>query len=71
MTCLIADPEIRPAADYRRSAGHARLLVEELAGEIEALADDAAVMAALRRHKRRETLRIAYGDLIRGQRLTS
>ncbi|HEX3658281.1 MAG TPA: bifunctional [glutamate--ammonia ligase]-adenylyl-L-tyrosine phosphorylase/[glutamate--ammonia-ligase] adenylyltransferase [Pirellulales bacterium] len=44
-------------------------LANELAAEIDALTDEAAVMAALRRFKRRETLRISYGDLIRGQRL--
>ena len=43
-------------------------LVAEFAGEIAALGDDdQAVMAALRRFKRRETLRICYGDIIRGQ----
>ena len=46
-----------------------RLLVDELASEVETLADDSAVMAALRRLKRRETLRISYGDIIRGQPL--
>jgi [glutamine synthetase] adenylyltransferase / [glutamine synthetase]-adenylyl-L-tyrosine phosphorylase len=45
------------------------VLVAELASEVDALADGAAVSAALRRFKRRETLRIAYGDLIRGQSL--
>lgn len=44
-------------------------LVTEFAAEVLALGDPAAVMTALRRFKRRETLRIAYGDLIRGQRL--
>ncbi len=43
-------------------------LVSELSAEIDTLADDeAAVAATLRRFKRRETLRIAYGDIIRGQ----
>ncbi len=43
-------------------------LVNELTSEVDSLAgDDAAVAAALRRFKRRETLRIAYGDIIRGQ----
>lgn len=45
------------------------VLVEELAAETAALADEAAVMAALRRYKRRETLRICYGDIIGSQRL--
>ncbi len=44
-------------------------LVAEFCAEMQALTGDAAVMAALRRLKRRETLRIAYGDLIRGQNL--
>jgi glutamate-ammonia-ligase adenylyltransferase len=43
-------------------------LVAELTAEVDSLAgDDTAVTAALRRFKRRETLRIAYGDIIRGQ----
>jgi len=44
-------------------------LVEELNAEVAMLPDDAAVIEALRRFKRRETLRIAYGDIIRDQRL--
>jgi [glutamine synthetase] adenylyltransferase / [glutamine synthetase]-adenylyl-L-tyrosine phosphorylase len=45
-------------------------LVEELCAEVARIADDeAAVSAALRRFKRRETLRVAYGDIIRGQKL--
>lgn len=43
-------------------------LVDELRAEVARLADDeAAVSAALRRFKHRETLRVAYGDIIRGQ----
>jgi len=45
-------------------------IVAELCAEVSRLADDeAAVTAALRRFKRRETLRVAYGDIIRGQPL--
>lgn len=44
-----------------------RYLVEELVAEIEALEHDDAVLRALRRFKHRETLRIAYGDIIREQ----
>ena len=44
-------------------------LVEELEAEVAALTDESAIMTALRRFKRRETLRISYGDIIRGQRL--
>jgi len=42
-------------------------LVEELLTETRALATQAEVMASLRRYKRRETLRIAYGDIVRNQ----
>jgi len=46
------------------------LLVEELAGEIEALADDAAVMGRpATSQATRDNCGFAYGDLIRGQRL--
>ena len=45
------------------------VIVDELCAEVAALNDEKAVMTALRRFKRRETLRIAYGDIIRGQRL--
>ena len=46
-----------------------QMLVEELAAEIDALDHDHLVLRALRRFKRRETLRIAYGDIIREQSL--
>ncbi len=42
-------------------------LANELIGEVAALVDEPAILAALRRFKRRETLRIGYGDIIRGQ----
>ena len=42
-------------------------LVEELVNEIRALGNYAEVLASLRRFKRRETLRIAYGDIVRNQ----
>lgn len=44
-------------------------LVREICSEAALLTDEAAVKHLLRRYKRRETLRIAYGDIIRGQRL--
>ena len=45
-------------------------IVAELTAEVLRLGDDeATVAAALRRFKRRETLRVAYGDIIRGQPL--
>ena len=45
------------------------VLVAELAAEVDTLSDAAAVSQAIRRFKQRETLRIAYGDIIRGHRL--
>jgi [glutamine synthetase] adenylyltransferase / [glutamine synthetase]-adenylyl-L-tyrosine phosphorylase len=42
-------------------------LVEEIVNEVRALGNVAEVMASLRRFKRRETLRIAYGDVVRNQ----
>ncbi|MCE9604266.1 MAG: bifunctional [glutamate--ammonia ligase]-adenylyl-L-tyrosine phosphorylase/[glutamate--ammonia-ligase] adenylyltransferase [Planctomycetia bacterium] len=45
------------------------MLIGELRAEVDSLADEASVMTALRRFKRRETLRISYGDIIRNQRL--
>ena len=44
-------------------------LVNEICSEVENLADERAVMNTLRRYKHRETLRIAYGDIIRNQPL--
>lgn len=46
-----------------------QVLVDELCAEVMALNDERSVMTALRRFKHRETLRIAYGDIIRSQRL--
>jgi len=46
-------------------------LVEELVGDVRALHHYDEVSAALRRFKRRETLRIAYGDIVRGQPLAT
>lgn len=45
------------------------VLVREICQDVSAASDDREVMAALRRHKHRETLRIAYGDIVRRQRL--
>lgn len=42
-------------------------LVREICAETAALSDERDVMTSLRRFKRRETLRIAYGDIIRRQ----
>jgi len=46
-----------------------QVLVDELCAEVGSLAEERLVMAALRRSKRRETLRIAYGDVIHSQAL--
>ncbi len=42
------------------------LLVEELVNSVRAQTNQADVLATLRRFKRRETLRIAYGDIVQG-----
>jgi glutamate-ammonia-ligase adenylyltransferase len=42
-------------------------LVHELVGEVAVLDDPQAVSAMLRRVKQRETIRIAYGDIVRNQ----
>jgi glutamate-ammonia-ligase adenylyltransferase len=42
-------------------------LVEEIVNEVRALGNYTEVLASLRRFKRRETLRIAYGDIVRNQ----
>ena len=63
--------KLRPAADDRRAAGaRARRWWPSLPPKWRPWpATKPAVMAALRRFKRRETLRICYGDIIRGQQL--
>ena len=45
------------------------VIVEEICSEAAVLTDERAVMALLRRYKQRETLRIAYGDIVQKQRL--
>jgi glutamate-ammonia-ligase adenylyltransferase len=45
------------------------ILTQEIVGEVAAMRDDEDVMWAIRRYKHRETLRIAYGDIVRGQSL--
>lgn len=45
----------------------AAALVEEIVSEVRAVGNYAEVLASLRRFKRRETLRIAYGDIVRNQ----
>lgn len=42
-------------------------IVEEIVNEVRAVGNVTEVLASLRRFKRRETLRIAYGDIVRNQ----
>ncbi|MFO0790451.1 MAG: bifunctional [glutamate--ammonia ligase]-adenylyl-L-tyrosine phosphorylase/[glutamate--ammonia-ligase] adenylyltransferase [Pirellulales bacterium] len=42
-------------------------IVDEIVSEVRALGNMSEVLASLRRFKRRETLRIAYGDIVRNQ----
>ena len=65
---LVADPESFDL--LRMTEGQPvfrEALVDELTAEIAPLVDQQAAMAVLRRFKRRETLRIAYGDIVRSQ----
>ena len=67
---LIADPEGFDLLRLTEGSPVARqMLVEDLVAEISALEHEQAVLRSLRRFKRRETLRIAYGDIIREQSL--
>jgi glutamate-ammonia-ligase adenylyltransferase len=65
---LIRDPETFDLVRMTDGQPVSReVLVAEICGEIAALPDEASVMTALRRYRHRETLRIAYGDIIRRQ----
>ncbi|MBN1912408.1 MAG: bifunctional [glutamate--ammonia ligase]-adenylyl-L-tyrosine phosphorylase/[glutamate--ammonia-ligase] adenylyltransferase [Pirellulales bacterium] len=67
---LVADPEsfdLLWLTDGQPLAR--RKMVEELAAEVDSLDREEVILGALRRFKYRETLRIAYGDLVRGQGL--
>lgn len=67
---LICDPESFDLLRLTEGQPVAReVLVREICKDVEAVTDDRDVMAVLRRHKHRETLRIAYGDIVRRQRL--
>ena len=68
---LVNDPEAFELVRITEGRPVARQhLVDELKTEVAGLHSRRMVLAALRRHKRRETLRIAYGDLVRQQRLS-
>jgi glutamate-ammonia-ligase adenylyltransferase len=63
---LCADPESYDLLRMTGGRAVARdILVDELLADIRALSSEQEVMAALRRFKRRETLRIAYGDIVK------
>ena len=65
---LVADKEAYDLLRMTEGQPVARpALVEELVNEVRALGNYAEVLASLRRFKRRETLRIAYGDIVRNQ----
>ena len=67
---LVLDPEVFDLLRLSEGVPVARqMLVEDLVAEVEALDHEQMVLRALRRFKRRETLRIAYGDIIREQSL--
>ncbi|NQT17118.1 MAG: bifunctional [glutamate--ammonia ligase]-adenylyl-L-tyrosine phosphorylase/[glutamate--ammonia-ligase] adenylyltransferase [Planctomycetes bacterium] len=63
---LVNDPESLDLLRLTEGQAFARgALVDDLTSEVAVLDHDQAVLAALRRFKRRETLRIAYGDIVR------
>ncbi len=69
----MADWLVRDPATFdllRMTEGHPiarQVLVEEIKDEMKAARDEAMAMSILRRYKHRETLRIAYGDIVVGQ----
>jgi glutamate-ammonia-ligase adenylyltransferase len=67
---VIADPEAWEQVRVGEGRPEKReTLAAQLAAETALLHEPEAVMRALRRFKRRELLRIAYGDIVAGQRL--
>ncbi len=63
---LVTDPESFDLLRMTQGRPYARqALVEELTSEVAALDHDRLILRTLRRFKRRETLRISYGDIIR------
>jgi glutamate-ammonia-ligase adenylyltransferase len=67
---LVQDPEGYDLLRITEGQPVARdMLVDEICSEVLGLREDQAVMLALRHYKRRESLRIAYGDIVRGQTL--
>lgn len=67
---LISDPESYDLLRLTEGQPVAReVLVREICSEAAALPDERHVLSLLRRYKHRETLRIAYGDIVRKQPL--
>jgi [glutamine synthetase] adenylyltransferase / [glutamine synthetase]-adenylyl-L-tyrosine phosphorylase len=65
---LVADKEAYDLLRMTEGQPIARLaIVDEIVNEVRSLHNYAEVLASLRRFKRRETLRIAYGDIVRNQ----
>jgi glutamate-ammonia-ligase adenylyltransferase len=63
---LCSDPESYDLLRVTGGRAVARdVLVDELVADVRALSSEEEVLAALRRFKRRETLRIAYGDIVK------
>ncbi len=63
---LVADPESFDLLRLSQGQPYARqALVEDITSEVAALEHDQTVLRALRRFKRREMLRISYGDIDR------
>ena len=69
---LIRDPESYDLLRLTDGQPVARdVLVKEISSEISTLTKDVDMVTALRRYKDRETLRIAYGDIIRQQHVNT
>ncbi|MCA9206956.1 MAG: bifunctional [glutamate--ammonia ligase]-adenylyl-L-tyrosine phosphorylase/[glutamate--ammonia-ligase] adenylyltransferase, partial [Planctomycetales bacterium] len=65
---LIRDPDVFDLLRITEGQPVARqVLVDEIRAEVERANDERMAMSVLRRYKQRETLRIAYGDIVRGQ----
>lgn len=67
---LIRDPESFDLLRMTEGQPVARnVLLEEICSDVANVDDDRDILTILRRHKHRETLRIAYGDIVKRQRL--
>src|SRR3954449_1571521 len=65
---LVSDKEAYDLLRMTEGQPVARMaLADELVSEVRSLGNYTEVLASLRRYKRRETLRIAYGDIVRNQ----